>query len=284
MILRLHVSLLQSRCRPASVCHLPIILGIVACVATAMVDAAAYSVAPQATDQPRCMDFPEFEMQNSIRYRFTDEDAAVYLDAVEPGADTSGWDLVLVVSLPDTSFGRSLGGFEVPYVAVAGTQGCLRGRKFLGPIKHQNALAMVNRRRANKSVAVPALEGAAAAGDAEAKALLGIRRAIQRGDRSGWDLVLEAAEQNVGLAIIALAYWTSGEGNVYPPGVVDPSLDRPAAFCWSSVGLQSTDPDIHAFSESLIRALDKTMSKDERDAGGNRWNRARATPAHPSCR
>lgn len=238
-----------------------------------------------------CVDFPEFGApQYPALHRFTGEDATIYLDAVEPDVRVPEWDLVLVMSLHDTPYWRTLGAFEwafaVPYVAVAGRDGCLAGAKFLGPIAHRAAVAMVNRHRAGKLVTSAALQEAAAAGDAEATTLLAIRWSIEHPyleKGPSWNLVLQAAKQNVGLALMALAYWTSGFGYVNMPGTVDPVLDRAAAFCWLSVGSQSSDPDVRSFSESLLQVVAKDLSQAERATGAERWDRTRRSLDHPSC-
>src|SRR5947209_13867306 len=62
-----------------------------------------------ANGQQPCSTFAEFGPQDLSKHRFTGEDAAAYLDAVEPGIDTRGWELVLVFSLGSTPFGRDLG-------------------------------------------------------------------------------------------------------------------------------------------------------------------------------
>ena len=247
------------------------------------------AAAQNATGSQRCSTFAEFGSQDASKHRFTGEDAAVYLDAVEPGIDTNGWDLVLVFSLSATPFGRELGPLVLRDggVAVGGTIDCLKGRKFLGPIEQWNALAMVNRRRAGKPVRLAELEQATASGDVEAQTHLGIRREIQQRG-SGRELVIRAAEMNVGLAIIALAYWTSGLDRADPiaPGskIVDPLVDRAAAFCLMRVGSQSADLDVREFAKAHLRDLEKSMSEAERDDGEKRWNLAKGNLARPSCR
>lgn len=253
---------------------------------------AAYAAEQTAQDQQQCRAFYEFGPPEASAHRFTGEDAAVYIDALEPsvivpGVDTRGFDLVLVFRLSGTPFGRELGpefgNVGDRFVAVAGREGCLIGRKFFGPIDHRNGLAMVNRRRVDKGAGSADLEQAAATGDAEALAHLGIRRELERGEGSGRDLVTRAAEMNVGLAIIALGYWSGGFDKP-PRRAADPFIDRAAAYCWFSVGSMSRDRDIREFSQAQMRTLRSQMTRAERRAGEERWKRTKGHVAHPSCK
>jgi hypothetical protein len=160
------------------------------------------------------------------------------------------------------------------YGAIAGTQDCLRGRKFVGDIEHRTALALVARRQAGKPVAMTALEEAAGAGDTEAQMYLGIRRESQQAG-SGRDLLTAAAQGNVGLAIVALAYWDGGLDR--------PARDRAAAFCWMNAALRSADSDIRMFAERHLPLLEKRMSEADRNEGTKRWALVTQNLAHPSC-
>ena len=237
------------------------------------------TLADAANERP-CAKPSDIEPEGAITHRFEGQDATVFLDSIQPSMNTSSSrNYVMVLSGPDV-----FGGI----VALVGTKECLSGRKFLNFIELRNALQMVERQRAGRTVSIAGLEREAARGDAEAELHLGMRRELEyRG--SGRQLLTRAAEQNIGLAIVALGYGVSGLdfALVKERGVwrsTDPAADQPLGYCWLRVGTLLRDEELRRASRQFLRDLAVRMSDQEKAKGEELWANARKNLAHPACR
>ena len=227
-----------------------------------------------------CAKPSDIEQQGQIAHRFERPDAQVFIDAIEPGAGTEEWNFVMVLSGPDV-FGGA--------VAFVGTKDCLNGTKFLDPIEIDDALRMVERRRAGKPVSVAELEHEAAQGDAEAEYHIGVRRELARRG-SGRALLTQAAEQNFSPAIISLGYLAGSldysmvkAGDVWLPSP-DPAADRPAGYCWLRVGSRLKDAGMRRTATELAKELLGRMSDTEKARGEELWAKAQKDLEHPRCK
>lgn len=213
----------------------------------------------------------DIQPSGSVAARFTGRDAHRFVAAVEPGADATQLDTVVVLRGPEVLGGTAAFVFK---------DGCFAGRKFLSGLDYIHAVQMVALFRASPALQeedrleMATLSSMAEAGDPAAQFHVGLMYAWGRGvptdRRASIEWLERAARRNFSPAMLALGMALSGPGVILDevraagkPQRTDPYTDLVAAYSWLDAASRASEPDIRAEAELRLQELAARMSPDE---------------------
>lgn len=213
----------------------------------------------------------DIEPQDAITDRFVGRDARLFIAAVEPTADATRFDVVVILRGAEV-----LGGT----VAVVVVDGCLAGRKFLSGLEYIHAVQMLALYRNDPALResdrleFATLQAMADAGNTTAQFHVGLAHAWGRGvpasRRTSIVWLTQAAQRGFGPAMLALGMALSGPGairdEVQPvgrPPRTDGYTDLVTAYAWLDAASRSGERDVEIEAAFRLRELVGRMSPEE---------------------
>lgn len=225
-------------------------------------------VCPQGTEA-------EIEPKNAIKERFTGRDARLFIEAIEPGIDSSRYDTIIILQGAEV-----LGGT----VAIALREGCTLGHKFLSGLEYIYAAQMLKLYRTNtdlqdsERIEAEILQAMAEAGEPTAQFHIGLIYAWGRGvapnRKSSIEWLTRAALIGYSPAMLALGVALSGPGVILDEAVIvgkqprtDEFTDLVVAYSWLDAASNTKEYAIKAEASFQLRELAQRMSSEEIERG-----------------
>lgn len=213
----------------------------------------------------------DIEPKSAITARFSGRDARLFIEAVEPGVDTTMFDSVVVLRGPDV-FGGT--------VALALKDGCFVGRKFLSGLEYIHVTQMVSLLRTNPALLesdpleIATLRAMAEAGNPTAQFHVGLMYAWGRGvspdRRAAIEWLRRSTQHGFSPAMLALGMALSGPGVILDEAEIvgqpprsDEFTDLVAAYFWLDSASRSSEHDVRVEASCQLRKIGRRMSAEE---------------------
>ena len=224
-----------------------------------------------ATTPTICRDGGEKDIKpkSAISERFAGRDARIFVSAMEPSADTTHFDTIIILRGRDV-FGGT--------VAVGLKDGCLVGRKFLTSLDYIYATQMVAFFRTNPvlqrsdRLEIATLQAMAEAGNPPAQFYVGLMQAwgwsgITRDRKAAIKWLKLSAQQGFSPAMLALGLAFSGYGaleqDAAGPPRADEYTDLVVAYSWLNAARSSSERNVRNEASFRLKELAARMSQDE---------------------
>lgn len=213
----------------------------------------------------------EIEPKSAITERFSGRDARLFIEAIEPGIDSSRYDTIIILQGAEV-----LGGT----VAIALREGCTLGRKFLSGLEYIYAKQMLELYRTNsnlhnsKRIETQTLRAMAEAGEPTAQFHIGLTYAWGRGvvpnRKTSIEWLKRAAQSGYSPAMLALGMALSGPGVILDEALkvgeqtrTDEFTDLVMAYSWLDAASRTKEYEIKAEASFQLSELVQRMSPEE---------------------